>query len=133
MKLLFENGEKAGSEFEKVFGELVSKYKYSGCLTAYSAGVRYAPVVRYSRVHLWISREHVSDFMKRAELTQVDSGSNVTVYITDDDDVFVDKRQIGGNYVVSPVQAFLDLMQLKGRGEEIAEAILEKEIMRDKR
>jgi hypothetical protein len=30
--------------------------------------------------------------------------------------------------VASPVQVFLDCMSLKGRGEEIAEAILDKEI-----
>ena len=32
--------------------------------------------------------------------------------------------------VVSPLQIYLDCMQIKGRGEEMAEAVLRKEILR---
>ena len=37
---------------------------------------------------------------------------------------------IDESVVVSPVQIDLDSMQLKGRGEEMAEAVLRKEIMK---
>lgn len=37
---------------------------------------------------------------------------------------------IGESMVVSPLQIYLDSMQLKGRGEEMAEAILRKEIIK---
>ena len=38
-------------------------------------------------------------------------------------------RVIAGDMVVSPLQVCLDSLQLKGRGEELAEAVLKKEIM----
>lgn len=35
-----------------------------------------------------------------------------------------------GASVVSPIQVYLDCMQLKGRGEELAEAVIEREILK---
>jgi hypothetical protein len=42
--------------------------------------------------------------------------------------VFFGTRELAGAPVVSPIQIYLDLMQLKGRGEEAATAILEEVI-----
>ena len=50
------------------------------------------------------------------------------MYIADSDEVFVDCREINQSRVASPVQVYLDCMQLKGRGEEMAEAEFSKEI-----
>ena len=59
---------------------------------------------------------------------EVDSGANIVVYIADSDEVFTDCREINQSIVASPLQVFLDCMQLKGRGEEMAEAVYAKEI-----
>ena len=98
------------------------------CLSGFSGGVRYAPVVRYTKAHVWVARENLSTFFDLTGIKRVDSGANVTVYIADSPDVFVDRRVINNSSVASPVQVFLDCTQLKGRGEEIAEAVLAKEI-----
>ena len=119
-------------EFEKAATNVIKENGYSGCLTGFSGGARYAPVVRYSKVHLWLSGEYISEFMEKTNIKQVDSGANVTIYITVESDIFVDSREINGNIVASPIQTYLDLMQLKGRGEEMAEVILSKEIISDK-
>ncbi len=98
------------------------------CMTGFSGGVRYAPVVRYSKVHIWIQRQDVSAFLKMTGCKEVDSGANVVLYLSPGEDVFVDSREIRGSYVASPVQVYLDCMQIKGRGEEMAEAVFAKEI-----
>ncbi len=98
------------------------------CLTGFSGGVRYAPVVRYTKAHVWVDRKDITDFLNLTECKKVDSGANVTVYIADSDEVFVDCREINQSRVASPVQVYLDCMQLKGRGEEMAEAVFSKEI-----
>ena len=98
------------------------------CLTGFSGGVRYAPVVRYTKAHVWVDRKDITDFLNLTECKKVDSGANVTVYLADSDGVFVDCREINQSRVASPVQVYLDCMQLKGRGEEMAEAVFSKEI-----
>ena len=100
------------------------------CLTGFSGGVRYTPVVRYTKVHVWVDREYIADFMSLTGCKKVDSGSNVVVYVADSDEVFADCREINQSRVASPVQAYLDAMQLKGRGEEMAEALFSKEILK---
>ena len=98
------------------------------CLTGFSGGVRYTPVVRYTKAHVWVAREQIENFMSLTGCKKVDSGANVVVYIADRDEMFADCREISRSRVASPVQVFLDCMQLKGRGEEMAEAVFSKEI-----
>ncbi len=98
------------------------------CLTGFSGGVRYSPVVRYTKAHVWVARKDIDDFLRLTECKNVDSGANVAVYVADSDEVFVDCREINHSRVASPVQIFLDSMQLKGRGEEMAGAVFSKEI-----
>lgn len=117
------------SEFEKEASNIIIKNNYLGCLTSFSGGARYAPVVRYSKVHLWVKREYLNSFIEKTELKPVDTGANVVIFVAEDDELFVDCRQIKGSVVASPVQTYLDLIQQKGRGEEMAEVILSKEIL----
>jgi hypothetical protein len=98
------------------------------CLTGFSGGVRYSPVVRYTKAHVWVARKDIDEFLRATECKKVDSGANVVVYVADSDEIFTDCREINQSRVVSPVQVFLDCMQLKGRGEEMAEAVFSKEI-----
>lgn len=115
-------------EIEKKCSEVIISDSFDGCLTAFSGGVRYTPVVRYTKVHLWMSKDHVVKFMEKAGIKPVESGSNIAIYLTDSDDRFIDSRVVNGYRVASPVQTYLDCMNLRGRGEEMAEAIYSKEI-----
>lgn len=114
--------------FEKKCSKAFREQSIQLCLSGFSGGVRYAPVVRYTKAHVWVAREDLSAFLDLTGCKRVDSGANVTVYIADSEEVFADCRMINQNSVASPVQVFLDCMQLKGRGEEMAEAVLSKEI-----
>ncbi|MBO5597143.1 MAG: hypothetical protein J5943_00875 [Oribacterium sp.] len=99
-------------------------------LTGFSGGVRYQPVVRYQKIHALIDANDLDKIVEYLGLKRVDSGANVILIIKYDSCVGVKSRIIKNNLVASPVQVFLDCMSLKGRGEEMAEEILSKEICR---
>ncbi len=114
--------------FEKKVQKLIVEKGISCYLTGFSGGVRYTPVVRYNKVQIIIRPEDYREFVIQSECKEVETGANVSVIIANDDDLFIDFRSIEGCLVASPVQIYLDCMQNKGRGEEMAEAILKKEI-----
>lgn len=99
-------------------------------LTGVSGGVRYAPVVRYNKVHVYIAPEDIQEAISYLELKEVDSGANVIIFPLENDSYIKGCRIIEGDMVVSPLQIYLDSIQLKGRGEEVAEAVLKKEIIK---
>lgn len=99
-------------------------------LTGLSGGVRYTPVVRYNKVHVYIAPEDIQEAIIYLEIKEVDSGSNVIIFPLENDSYIKDYRVIDDSVVVSPLQIYLDSMQIKGRGEEMAEAVLKKEIIK---
>lgn len=99
-------------------------------LTGFSGGVRYAPVVRYNKVHVYISEEDIKEALAFLECRQVSDGQNLIIYPITNQCCLKDAHLENGFSVVSPVQIYLDGMQLKGRGEEMAEAVMRKEILK---
>lgn len=99
-------------------------------LTGLSGGVRYAPVVRYNKVHVYIAPEDIREAINYLDMKEVSSGSNVVIFPLENDSYIKDYRVIADSAVVSPLQIYLDCMQIKGRGEEMAEAVLKKEIIK---
>ena len=55
------------------------------------------------------------------DMKEVDSGSNVVIFPLENNSYIKDYRVIDDSTVVSPLQIYLDCMQIKGRGEEIAD------------
>jgi len=100
-------------------------------LTGLAGGARYTPVVRYNKVHLLVRKRDIKRFLQAAECKIVDSGANVQIRVVDSEDLLYDWRERNGFQVVSPVQIYLDCMEMKGRGEEMAKAVLTKEIESD--
>ena len=99
-------------------------------LTGLSGGVRYTPVVRYNKLHVYIAPEDIQEAIRYLDMKEVNSGSNVVILPLENDSYIKDYRVIAESTVVSPLQIYLDCMQIKGRGEEMAEAVLRKEILR---
>ena len=98
-------------------------------VTGFSGGIRYAPVIRYNKVHVYMYSEDIQEAVRYLEIKEVDSGANLVIFPLENDSYIKDCRVIAGDMVVSPLQVCLDSLQLKGRGEELAEAVLKKEIM----
>lgn len=100
-------------------------------LTGFSGGVRYVPVVRYNKVQVYIERNMIDVAIPWLGCKKVDSGANVEFIIPHSTAIFADHRVIHGEVVVSPVQVYLDLIQQKNRGEELAQAVYKKEIVNE--
>jgi hypothetical protein len=96
-------------------------------LAEFSGGARYAPVVRYTRASAYVGGS-IDELAQALELKRVPSGANARLILAKDSGVFLDAREVNGVRVVSPVQAYLDLLRLPSRGEEAAEGVMRKEI-----
>ena len=94
-------------------------------LTGFSAAARYAASVRYQRVMAYIEGP-AEEVVNRMGLKEAASGANVLLLEPYDDGLLYGARETDGTWVVSPQQAYLDLVGYKGRGEEAAETLLEK-------
>lgn len=116
------------AEFEAQVREVIEEEGFMACLTGLSGGVRYAPVVRYNRVDLLVHERDADGFLASIACKQVDSGANVRIRVAVGEEYFQDGRTIRSDHVASPVQIVLDCMNNKGRGEEMAVAVFEKEI-----
>ncbi|HBB66777.1 MAG TPA: hypothetical protein DEF68_01130 [Elusimicrobia bacterium] len=111
-------------ELEAELFTYVRKETSQCALTGFSAGAVYAPMVIHPRLFAYYN----GDINKVAEalgLKKVESGENVQLIMPYDDGVFIDSRKLHGKILVSPVQAYLDLMAVGGRGEEAAKSIME--------
>ena len=98
-------------------------------LTGFSGAARYAPSVRYQRAMAYVSRD-VERITQNLSLKEVTSGANFTLLTPYDEGVLYGTRAVEGICIASPVQVYLDLFGMKGRGEEAAKAILDEVIRR---
>ena len=113
-------------EFEQKLAEMGSKYAIEYAVTAFSGAVRYSPTVRYNKVHVYMYYQYLQKAIEVLGCKEVTSGANVSIIIPYDSCVMLNAETINQLKVVSPVQICLDLLALKGRGEEAATAIMEK-------
>ena len=117
---------KSLSEIESGLAEACRKEGIEYALTGFSGAARMAPFVRYQRVTAYI--EGGDDAVKRVasllNLGQVSSGPNVSLWTPYDSGVFYGVRGFDGISVVSPIQLYLDLRRLHGRGEDAADFLL---------
>lgn len=118
---------KEPAEIEARLSEVCREMGSTCALTGFSAAARLAPVVRSQRVMAYAD-SRIEELARRLELKEVSSGANVSLVEPVDKGVFIGSREIEGQRIVSPVQLYLDLKSMKGRGEEAAEAILERVI-----
>jgi len=105
-----------------------SEHGYQYVVTGLAAAWRYAPMVRYQQPTVYILQKDAysrSDLLKDLGAKPVDSGSNITIMVTDDDGPFMGTKQIDGLMVASAIQAYLDLQDKAGRAEEAAQALME--------
>lgn len=96
----------------------------------YSAADRQAPSVRQSSTWLYISEDYLDEFEQLADAKPVESGANIQVLVPEDDGVFykTDKPFLNRFECTNPVQTWLDLLRVGGRGDEAAAAILKQRI-----
>lgn len=108
-----------------------------GCVyAAFSAAERQAPQVRQPRTWLYVRPDRLDDLVRTMEAKPVETGENLVVLLPSDPGVFQsfatspDAAVAGGVGCTDPVQTYVDLHSLGGRGEEAAQAILEQCLMK---
>ena len=118
-------------ELEQEISEWSVAHDNGAVLGGFSAAARYAPVVRYKKVDIYVEPQFFDVFIKDLDLQPVDSGGNVVITIPHDETPCMYARMLHGSYVTSPVQTVIDLLGNAGRGEEAADAIIRKEYQGD--
>ena len=137
-----------GEEYKKIPNQTVSLYSLDdipvlekeiqnwnhthgghAMLGFFSAAARYAPVVRYKKIYVYVDRTDLEEFILALQLERVSTGENVSVILPHDNTPCLHSKFEKDALVTSPVQTVLDLLSGIGRGEEAAEAIIQKEYM----
>lgn len=121
------------NEIEKRLAEWCRTNKVTYALTQLAAAWRYSPMVRYDKSVAYFDRKletgnKLKSLLERLDAQEVETGANCILWITDDPAVFTDSKEIDGVKVVSPLQLYLDLMGLPGRGKDAAEEVFEREL-----
>jgi Transcriptional regulator, AbiEi antitoxin, Type IV TA system len=114
-------------EIEADLAAICGAKKYQYAFTGFSGAIRLAPFVRYSKVTSYIAN-HLEFIVDELKIKPVTSGANLTLVVPKGDGVFIGSQNIDGMTVAAPVQLYLDLRSMPGRGEEAAEKILEEVI-----
>ena len=117
------------SEIEYRLGEAGKKLGIQFALAGFSAAARFAPMVRYQKAMAYVNDDIDSliDFLK---LKPVSSGANLNLLKPYDDGILYQVKVIDDIPVTSSIQTYLDLIKFRGRGEEAAQKIMEKEIQK---
>jgi hypothetical protein len=84
-------------------------------------------MVRYQRATAYVIGP-LDEVAGRMGLRRVTSGANVSLIKPYDEGVLWGSKEVDGAIVVSALQAYLDLLNFRGRGEEAAEAVLDQVI-----
>lgn len=115
------------AEIEYRIVEVCKKQDLPYGLTGFSRSSRYAPAVRYQRTMAYILGD-IGPLIDLLEIKPVESGFNLTLLEPYDEGVLYGSQEIDGTQIVSPIQLYLDLKNLAGRGDEAAEALYEQVI-----
>lgn len=118
-------------ELEQEISKWSATHDNGAVLGGFSAAARYAPVVRYKKVDVYVEPQFFDEFIKDLDLRPVNSGANVVITIPHDETPCMYARMLHGSYVTSPTQTVLDLLGNAGRGDEAADAIIRKEYQGD--
>ena len=113
------------ADLERLLADDCEQNDVRYALAGFSSAARFAPMVRYQRAMAYISG-NIDEVARRLELKSVPSGANISLVVPYDDGIFSGAETKDAVKVTSPLQTYLDLFRIKGRGEEAAEFLKEK-------
>ena len=117
----------APAEIEAKLKDICGELGITCALTGFSAAAKLAPAVDLQQVMAYVDGR-IEELARRLDLRDLPGGASVSLVEPADRGVFIGSSEIDGQRIVSPVQLYLDLKSMKGRGEKAAEEILEKVI-----
>lgn len=113
---------------ERKINNYARKSKIEISFTCFSGANLFAPIVLYNRIYLYIKEKYINVVAKHLDLKKIEKGHNIVFLDPYDAGVYYKAESIDGLETVTPIQLYLDLMSIKGRGEEAAEFLFEKTI-----
>jgi hypothetical protein len=109
-------------EIEAQLAETCQRLGLRYVLTGFSSAARIAPMVRYQKASAYVKGD-VSSLIETLGWKVVASGANVSLLSPYDDGVFYGTKVIDEIAIAAPVQTYLDLQSMRGRGQEAAQAV----------
>ncbi len=109
-------------EIEEQLAETCRQTGVQYALTGFSSAARIAPMVRYQKANAYVKGD-VESLIETLDWKVVPSGANVSVLTPYDNGVFFNSREVDEIIITSPIQTYLDLQSVRGRGQEAATAI----------
>lgn len=118
---------------EQAVADWCVRHEVRCALAEFSAAARWSPMVRYTRAAIYVEAQRSHDvlepLMRDLDLKEVDSGPSAELWITDDEAIFFNSEERQGVRVVSPLQAYLDLVGNPSRGQEAATELLRRHLL----
>jgi len=111
-------------EIEAMLASICQEQVIPYALMGFSAAMRFAPLLQYDRVSAYVASD-LSKVISALELAETNGKGNVSLWIPYDESVLRGAQHFDHAKVTSPIQTFLDLVNLEGRGEEAANLIWE--------
>jgi len=118
-----------GADIEKVLREMNRDHAPCVAWAAFSAAERQAPMVRQPKFWLMALDDQVDRLREALQATRVASGSNLTVLIAPDRGYLAGaKDEDNAGVCTHPFQTYIDTWHAGGRGEEAAQAVLDRRL-----
>ena len=107
-------------EAESRVCKICEETNINSALTGFSAANRLAPMVKGQKSTIYVSRD-ILEIGKEVNFKPVDTGANISLIKPYDSGVFWERVKHQDVQIATPIQVYLDLKQIRGRGEEAAE------------
>lgn len=122
-RFVFYSFEKNLDKLTDKVGSISKKNNIDYALGYLSGALKVAPFIRgFNKVQFFVrSSEVLEKYKKGLELSLVESGGNVEIFLPYDEGVLYKLQQIGGVKIISNIQLYLDLVNHPARGREQAQ------------
>lgn len=117
-------------EIEAMLASVCQEQIIPYALNGFSAAMRFDPLFHYDRVSAYVLSD-LSKVISALKLTETSGKGNVSLWVPYDEGVLRGAEQFDHAKITSPIQTYLDLMSIEGRGEKAAGYIWQ-HFMRDK-
>jgi hypothetical protein len=118
-----------GADIEKVLREMNRDHAPCVAWAVFSAAERQAPMVRQPKFWLMALDDQVDRLREALQAKRVESGSNLTVLIAPDRGYLAGaKDEDNAGVCTHPLQTYIDTWHAGGRGEEAAQAVLDRRL-----
>lgn len=113
------NSPRSVIEIEAALAHVCQEQIIPFALMGFSAAMRFDPMLHYDRVSAYVLSD-LSKVIEALELTETTGKGNVSLWIPYDESVLRGAEQFDHAKVTSPIQTYLDLISIEGRGEKAA-------------